>query len=651
MRRSLVRGRVLVRRFLERVRPPSSQAAFVPAPEVRQRLAEQVVVVTGSSRGLGLAVAEAFARAGSSVVLNGRDPEALERAREQVARLGAPVLAIRADVSTPEGAGALIGEALGVHGRIDALVNNAGVSGPQGSKIWETTPEDWNGVVGSSLTAAFLCAGELARWAQGARHPVRVLNVSSGIVGRGAPGLGVYGISKAGLEGLTQAIAADSAGGGGFVTCVSIRPRSVRTRLTQHYYDPTQYALLDDPEDVTGIFLYAATAPSAEIAGKSLSEPAFASDPRGEVVLNNAAAAVGLARPSPETFLPEVQARQGDRGGAYMHLMENPFGFYESLPGILSSRLRDRELYQYPDPSYPELRAALASQLALEPECIVLGSGSSELLDRTFRTFAGRPGEVVASKPTWGFARQLLVRHGLDLIEVPHRGSLAGKDYRIDLEGVLAALTPQTRLVYLVSPCNPTGALADRDQLRGFLSRVPPHVTVMLDEAYVEFAEPGLHCSLAEWLGELPCRAIGYRTFSKFFGLSGFRIGYAYSDPETIHFLERTEVPFGVTTPSQLAALAVMRDTQSQQRTYDNNHCERRRVGLELDRMGIENMPSQASFVLFNCPMDREKLREAAQKHGIFMPNVDGVFPENYAITSVGLPEHNARILEILGDR
>ena len=251
--------------------------------------------------------------------------------------------------------------------------------------------------------------------------------------------------------------------------------------------------------------------------------------------------------------------------------------------------------------------------------------------------------------PTWGFAWQLFLRYGLGLSQVPHIGSLEGQDLRADLDGIAAACTRDTRLVYLVNPCNPTGSVLDPKLLGDFLDSLPSHVTVMLDEAYYDFAEPQHRFELAPRLGSLRCRVLGYRTFSKFYALAGLRVGWVYGNEEDVDLLRRFEVPFSISGPAQKAAWAALRDTESRTVTYALNHRERRRFEGELRKMQIAHLPSQTNFIFLEAPTRWGDIRSAALEHGLYMPNIDGAaLLRNWGITTIGKPEHNDRILEIL---
>jgi histidinol-phosphate aminotransferase len=264
------------------------------------------------------------------------------------------------------------------------------------------------------------------------------------------------------------------------------------------------------------------------------------------------------------------------------------------------------------------------------------------------RSFANPRRPVLATRPTWSLLHVFAGRIGLQLEQVPYLGSLEARDLRHDLEGLLRAIGPETSIVYLVNPCNPTGSALDPTELADFVERLPEHVTLVLDEAYVDFMEPSLRIDLAPLLERARARVVGLRTFSKFFGLSGFRVGYAYARPEVIRLIERSELPFAIASASEAAAVASLGDRDFQTRTFESIRSERERICERLAALEIPHLPSQTHFILFDSPIAHERLREQCRAKGIFLPIVD-LYTKNYGLLPVGRPEHDDLVLEILG--
>ena len=604
-----------------------------------------VIVISGSSRGIGFAVAKAFLDAGSSVVINGRSRENLAKALEKLKKCSPNVLAVNADVSNPHGAKRMIDDALTKFGKIDVLINNVAVSSSNHKKIWDFSGNELQQILQTNIIGPFLCSKEAIQWARKNRNYIRIINVSSGIIDKGAPYLGAYTISKMGLEGLTISIAHDDAIDDRLTSIVSIRPRSVRTDMTASFFSKTEYLAMDDPDVLAPVFLYAATAQRNEILGKSLDEPCFSADPGAAIIMENK---LPLIQPL-KMQVPIYNSEYRDKSGVYMHFLQNPFVFYPSVVEVLTNLLNDPSVHQYPEPNYTQLRETTSAYLNVDASDISFGAGSSELIDRAIRIFAGKKGNIIITRPTWGhIVWPSCIKYDFLPIEVPYTGSVERKDIRHNLQGILEAINDWTKLVYLVNPCNPTGSIVDKEEFRRFLHQIPSHVIVLIDEAYIEFCEPEKRLNLALEYEQVNCRLIGLRTFSKFFALAGFRVGYAYGNRDVINYLERSRVPFNLSSISQLAASTALKDKAFQQKVYKHNFSERKRICEELDRMEIPNMPSQTNFIVFDCPMDRDKMRLEMMKDGIFMPNIDAALGGNLTATTVGLYEHNQKILNLL---
>ncbi|MCQ9376823.1 aminotransferase class I/II-fold pyridoxal phosphate-dependent enzyme [Methyloversatilis sp. XJ19-49] len=646
LRRSAARLQIIGRKVLNKLFPPAGPlpVAAPPMQQVAEDIAGRVVIITGSSSGIGLALARGFLDAGARVVLNGRHRGRLDAALQALSADAARVHAIEADVSTEAGAQALVREARARFGCIDVLINNAAVTGPHATAAGRYTDTDWTRVLrGNVLSAAFCVAAAHAQARMDGRA-LRVVNVSSGIVGHAAPGLAGYGVSKDGLEALGRAFAIDD--DSGLLSITSLRPRSVRTDMTKGYYDAATFALMEDAEVLLPAFLWAATAPAAEVNGRAFHEQVVSASKLAAVRIPGVLAGGGAIDILPETFR---DAAAGQAEGAYMHLLENAQGFYPSARGALESSLDRRDLYAYPDPTYAELKAAIAAEVGVESACIAIAPGSSELIDRMLRLFCAPGDSIVITKPTWSFFHAFAQRWQLIPSEVSMRGDLRSGGLMHDLAGLLAAVTPRTRLVYLCNPCNPTGAMLEPSALEAFIRKVPAHVVLVVDEAYLQYAEPAMRPSLAQALDSCAASVVLLRTFSKFFGLSGMRLGYAVARPELVRLLARAEVPFSISAPAARIAPEVLADQAFRDRVYRANVEGREQLSAGLTALDIAVQPSQTNFILFNCPTDPATLRARLRSRGLVLPNVDQFVFHNYALLAVGQPEHNSIVLDELG--
>ena len=242
-----------------------------PGKEADRRMLEgKVAIVTGASRGLGRALALAFAREGASLVLNSRSEEGLRTVAEEAGRFGAGVESVAADVSTVEGARRLVDAAIGRFGRIDVLVNNAGILGPR-VRIEDYPEEEWRRVLDVNLTGPFLlCKAAIPHLSEGAS----IINVVSGVSIEGRPEWGAYSVSKFGLEGLTQILAGELADRG--VRVNSVDPGGMRTEMRAAAYPEEDPMTLITPEENTAVFLYLASEESAGTTGRRFKAQQFA---------------------------------------------------------------------------------------------------------------------------------------------------------------------------------------------------------------------------------------------------------------------------------------------------------------------------------------------------------------------------------------
>jgi histidinol-phosphate aminotransferase len=333
--------------------------------------------------------------------------------------------------------------------------------------------------------------------------------------------------------------------------------------------------------------------------------------------------------------------------GAHMHLLESPRELWPSVAAALRDAASGRGLSAYPDPQYKALKAAIAREADTSPEHIALAAGSSELIDRTLRLFCAVGDEVVTTQPTWSFFHAFVQRWQLNATSVPMRGTLQGGDLQHDLDGLLAAITPRTRLVYLVNPCNPTGAALHPAALASFVQRLPAHVVVLIDEAYLQYADESFQPALSSVVDRCAARLVLLRTFSKFFGLAGLRLGYAVARPDTVSLLSHAEMPFAISAPAVVAAQAALADAACRQEVFEANRQGRQQLLDGLGALGLPAQPSQTHFVLLHAPWATQALRDELLAHGLVLPRAPA-FPRHSLLLAVGRPEHKQLILDCL---
>jgi histidinol-phosphate aminotransferase len=317
---------------------------------------------------------------------------------------------------------------------------------------------------------------------------------------------------------------------------------------------------------------------------------------------------------------------------------ENALGIPPKARQALEAALSG--LARYPDSSGFELKKVIGSLWGVTPEQIVLGNGSNDIIELVVRSFL-TPGESsVFSQYSFSVYALATQAVGAEGIMVPTRG------FDHDLDGMLAAIRPDTRVVFVTNPNNPTGTCCAPDALLDFISKVPEDVLVVLDEAYSDFMPAELQPQSLEWLSRFP-NLILARTCSKAYGLAGLRVGFGLMHPGVANLLNRVRQPFNVNTLALVAAAAALQDHEFLARSIDMNRLGMAQLTAAFQRLGIAYIPSCANFVTFH-------VREAARIHrallgkGIIIRSLASYdLPGSLRVT-IGQPEENTRFIAAL---
>ena len=345
---------------------------------------------------------------------------------------------------------------------------------------------------------------------------------------------------------------------------------------------------------------------------------------------------------------PQRQAKRESGRDSVIKLAsnENPYG--PSPRAVEAIRRAAAVENFYPDTDSSELRQKLARLHNVAPEHIVVTAGSTQFLDIIARTLLSPGLNAVTSDLTF-IVYPLAVRAaGGELLRAPLR------DDGFDLGAIAAAIDPQTRVVFLANPNNPTGTMFDAQALEEFLERVPSHVLVVLDEAYCDFAEAfarekGIVYSRSLDLVRQGRNVVVLRTFSKSHGLAGIRVGYGLGPPELMSYFARMKPAFSVSSVSEAAALAALDDTAHIQSAVENNLRETRRLEGGLSALGFRVVPTSANFLFFDAGEDSAALALRLQAEGVIVRPLDlwGA-PTGIRVTA-GTPEQNRQFIAALG--
>ncbi|HND59474.1 MAG TPA: histidinol-phosphate transaminase, partial [Thauera aminoaromatica] len=317
---------------------------------------------------------------------------------------------------------------------------------------------------------------------------------------------------------------------------------------------------------------------------------------------------------------------------------ENPLG--------MSARARDAaiaaigEVSRYPDGGAFALKKALCERFGVKPEQLVIGNGSNDILELASQAFLAPGLSAVYSRHAFAVYPLATNARGARGIEV------AAKNFGHDLDAMAAAIEPQTRVVFIANPNNPTGTFVPGAELEAFLAKVPRHVLVVLDEAYTEYLAPEQRYDSIAWLARFPNLLVS-RTFSKAYGLAGLRVGYGIAHPEVADLMNRVRQPFNVSSVALAAAEAALGDDEFLARSAELNRRGMTQLVAAFRELGLEWIPSAGNFVTFKVG-DAIGVNQALLRQGVIVRPIAAYGMPHWLRVSIGLPEENARFIEAL---
>jgi histidinol-phosphate aminotransferase len=324
-----------------------------------------------------------------------------------------------------------------------------------------------------------------------------------------------------------------------------------------------------------------------------------------------------IAAPAPQmkpwieamhAYVPGKAKADGVPVVAKLSSNENPWG--PSPAAVEAMRAVLAEGHRYPDPASTALRTALGAKYGVQPEHIICGTGSDEILHMIASAFAGPGDEIIHVRHGFAVYEGATRRVGATPVVVPD------VDYTADVGAILAAVTPATRIVYLANPNNPTGTLLPAADIRRLIAGLPTNVILVLDCAYAEFVEGEYEDGLA--LAQTLPNLIVTRTFSKIHGLAAQRIGWAVAPLAIIAALDRVRGPFNVTTTGQAAAVASLADDGHIAMVLSETIRLRGWLAAEIASLGnngLRAIPSACNFILVEFPESGPVTAAAANEH------------------------------------
>ena len=313
---------------------------------------------------------------------------------------------------------------------------------------------------------------------------------------------------------------------------------------------------------------------------------------------------------------------------------------YGASPHVKEALRTASAEHRYPDAYGLPLRSQLAERLNIEESCVLLGNGSTELVEMIAKTFLQPGDSCLTAHETFPIYKMAVLAANGNYRTVPLR------DDRFNLEAMLSAIASSTRLIFLANPNNPTGTTVSEEDLTQFLAAVPPEVVVVIDEAYREYARKDVN--RVKYIDRFE-NLILLRTFSKVYGLAGLRIGYAVCSPGVAQDFQRASMPYSINAFAQIAGAAALADSEHVTMCVRQNAQQRELVQKKFADRGYRFVSSEANFILLRVA-NAEQLKEELLRKGILVAHVSHFnIPDGIRIT-FGLPEENDYLLRVLGD-
>lgn len=358
---------------------------------------------------------------------------------------------------------------------------------------------------------------------------------------------------------------------------------------------------------------------------------------------------IGLAKPQIQALQPyqpgkpieELQRELGLSDIVKLASNENPLGLSPKVKAVLSESLD--QLTLYPDGAGFYLKSALSERFDVPAENITIGNGSNDVLNLIGLSYIDQSSSVIFSEHAFIVYPLMTQYLGARAI------CTKAKDYGHDLDAMLAAIEPDTKVIFIANPNNPTGTWLGQQALEQFLSKVPEHIIVVLDEAYSEYIESddvGYADGLA--LQKRFANVVLVRTFSKAYGLAGLRVGYSVSHPDIANVLNRVREPFNVNTLAQQAAVAALDDAEYLAKSIEVNNAGRAQLESGLKALGYEFIASQGNFITFDTRVDAMDVYQKLLQQGVIVRPIAGYGLPQHLRVSIGLEHENTAFLKAL---
>jgi len=344
--------------------------------------------------------------------------------------------------------------------------------------------------------------------------------------------------------------------------------------------------------------------------------------------------------------IEELERELGIQGAIKLASNESPIG---PSPRVIEAiREAASTVHFYPEGAAPVLRDAVAKHLDVDPARLIFGNGSDEILLLLALTLISGPtDEVIIGDPSFAMYEIYATTVNSTLIKVPL------KDHVHDLPAMADRVTDRTKIIFIANPNNPTGTMVGRREIAELIERVPPHVTVVLDEAYYEFVDPAVRPETIRYVLDGK-NVVVTRTFSKAYALAGLRVGYAIAPIDLAGYMDRVRSPFNVNLIAQFAGAAALSDAEHLRKSIEINRAGRAQLEHGAAKLGLEFIPSAANFVLVDVSgpngRDGRSVYNALLHKGVIVRPTAGFGLPNHIRVSVGTSDQIDRFLQALSE-
>ena len=339
----------------------------------------------------------------------------------------------------------------------------------------------------------------------------------------------------------------------------------------------------------------------------------------------------------------ELQRELGLSSVVKLASNENPLGASKHALAAINRELVN--IARYPDGEAFELIKVLADFNHVEANQVAIGNGSNEVLELVARVFSGPGNEIIYSQYAFAVYPISTQVVGASGVEVP------AKNWGHDLTAMLAAITDKTKVIYIANPNNPTGTFFTKQEWDAFISQVPEHIIVVLDEAYLEYAasfiEAEQHFNGCDYLAQYS-NLLVTRTFSKAYGLASLRVGYILGNAEVISYINQVREPFNVNQFAQVAAIEALNDQAFVDESVKLNHCGMRQLTDACQSLGLEYIASVGNFICIDFGEQAMAVNQQLLQQGVIVRPVANYGMTHHLRVSVGTQVENSAFIDAI---